>query len=459
MPARKEMFSRTLLEYYRCPERYADFEVSENLSSVPGFFCLGPDTICYGKIAHATPSETPTGNLPDSLAFVSQNRTVSLPFNLDEIVTNLRAESYSAHTRPHIARRRMNRISWAAYYRMRPHLPVAVRKHLQKAHLSSRATPAVPRWPVDTTVDDIMAKMLGVSIRCRGERAPFVWFWPDGATFCATMTHDVETAAGRDFCSRLMDINESFGIRSSFQVIPERRYPVPEDFLSGIRERGFEVNVHDLTHDGHLFRNREEFLRRAQAINSYCRKFRALGFRSGVLYRNQDWLDALTCEYDMSVPNSAHFDPQHGGCCTVMPFFIGRILEVPVTVIQDYTLFHILHEYSIDLWQSQLQRIAKRHGVANFIVHPDYIIDQREQSVYLRLLEHLNTLRSEGLWLALPREINEWWRARQLMKVVYRDGRWQIEGPQSNRARLAFAELHGDELRYEMCEQSIQCRK
>jgi hypothetical protein len=24
----------------------------------------------------------------------------------------------------------------------------------------------------------------------------------------------------------------------------------------GLKRRGFEVNVHDLTHDGHLFRNR-----------------------------------------------------------------------------------------------------------------------------------------------------------------------------------------------------------
>ena len=45
------------------------------------------------------------------------------------------------------------------------------------------------------------------------------------------MTHDVETAAGRDFCQTLMDIDDSFGVKASFQVIPEERYRVDEEFL------------------------------------------------------------------------------------------------------------------------------------------------------------------------------------------------------------------------------------
>ena len=57
--------------------------------------------------------------------------------------------------------------------------------------------------------------------------------------------------------------------------------------------------------------------------------------------------------YDMSVPNVAHLDPQRGGCCTVMPYFIGKILEIPVTDVQDYTLFNILEDFSIELWKKQ----------------------------------------------------------------------------------------------------------
>jgi hypothetical protein len=29
---------------------------------------------------------------------------------------------------------------------------------------------------------------------------PFVWFWPRGASGCVTITHDVESEAGLEFC-------------------------------------------------------------------------------------------------------------------------------------------------------------------------------------------------------------------------------------------------------------------
>ena len=64
------------------------------------------------------------------------------------------------------------------------------------------------------------------------------------------------------------------------------------------------------------------------------------------MYREQGWFDAFEFSYDMSVPNAAHLEPQRGGCCTVMPYFVGDILELPLTTAQDYTLFHILNDYS-----------------------------------------------------------------------------------------------------------------
>jgi hypothetical protein len=96
----------------------------------------------------------------------------------------------------------------------------------------------------------------------------------------------VETLTGRDFCSALMDLDDAFGVKASFQLVPERRYPVTPGFLDELRARGFEINVHDLDHDGQLFANRNEFLERAKRVNEYGREFRAVGFRSGNLYRN-----------------------------------------------------------------------------------------------------------------------------------------------------------------------------
>ena len=47
------------------------------------------------------------------------------------------------------------------------------------------------------------------------------------------------------------------------------------------------------------------------------------------MYRNQEWYDVFEFSYDMSVPNVAHLEPMRGGCCTVMPYFIGKIVELP----------------------------------------------------------------------------------------------------------------------------------
>jgi hypothetical protein len=254
------------------------------------------------------------------------------------------------------------------------------------------------------------------------------------------MTHDVETAEGKDFCTNLMDIDDSFGIKASFQIVPECRYEVTPTYLDSMTKRGFEVAVQDLNHDGHLYRDRRQFMVRATRINSYGRQWGAEGFRAAVLYRRQEWFNALDFSYDMSVPSVAHLDPQRGGCCTVMPYFIGNILELPVTTTQDYSLFHILNDYSIDLWRRQTDLIMEQHGLISFIIHPDYITTDRERSTYQALLAHLSRLRDEkGVWIPKPGELARWWRQRAEMELVKDGGNWRIKGVGKERARIAYA--------------------
>jgi hypothetical protein len=264
------------------------------------------------------------------------------------------------------------------------------------------------------------------------------------------MTHDVEYAPGLNGCSDLMDINDSFGIPCSFQFVPEKRYEVPSALLNEVRSRGHEINIQDLNHDGRLFRSRSEFEARAKRINAYRWRFGARGFRSAVLYRNLNWFHLLDFDYDMSVPNVGHLEVQRGGCCTVFPFSIGEILELPVTTTQDYSLFFILRKYSLHLWKEQIARIRNKNGLISFIVHPDYILNEAESKVYRDLLTYLCELREERkTWIALPGAVADWWRLRSNLKVVKTGKSWQIVGTGSERARLAYAVREGDGLRYE----------
>jgi hypothetical protein len=443
--------NRSFQDYYRCPEKFASCFLDGDPSQDLGHFKFGPETICYGSISKGTVHGGPDGELHDALNdAVAERGTVRLSFDPDQIVNNLRFERYFGNSRKRsLPFSRL--VNWL-YYAVRPTLTVSVRRHLQKLGLADWQSIVFPHWPVDRTVEQIHETMLRLCVQAnKKENVPFIWFWPEGLSSCAVMTHDVEAVKGRDFCPTLMDVDESFGIKSSFQLVPEERYPLSRPFIDSIRARGFEVNVHDLNHDGRLFANEAEFFSRARRINQYGRAFGAHGFRSGALYRNLAWFGALEFSYDMSVPNTAHLDPQRGGCCTVMPYFIGNILELPVTTTQDYSLFYILNQYSIDLWKRQITQITEKHGMASFIIHPDYVVEPRTQNTYKSLLAYLADLRSKGkTWIALPREVNQWWRARSQMKLVRKGNNWVIEGPGKDKARVAYAALEGRRLVYEL---------
>ena len=443
--------NKALVDRYRCAEDMVDFNLNGQLSNDEGYFRFG-GTTCYGQSTSGY-----RANRADSILYdvrkdvASVGTSTILPFNPTDVIHNLQFERYanrcklSSLNRWHQALRN-------AYYCIRPWMSVDARRHVQRAHLNGWRSISFPHWPVDTTVEELCEELLLISLKAkRIDRFPFIWFWPNGAESCVTMTHDVETERGKSFCTELMDMDDSFGVKASFQIVPEGRYKISAAFIRHIRDRGFEVNLQDLNHDGHLFRTHEEFLRRSQRINGYGRAYEVKGFRAAVLYRNLDWYDALEFSFDMSVPNVAHLDPQRGGCCTVMPYFVGDILEIPVTTTQDYMLFHLLSDYSLDLWKAQTELIMQKNGLVSFIVHPDYVIDQKAQGIYRDLLSFLRDLGLQRrIWFALPGEIDRWWRERSKMHLVDHNGKWRIEGPDTARAKLAFARLAGDRLEYEV---------
>jgi glycosyltransferase involved in cell wall biosynthesis len=450
--------ARLLRDRYRCPDDLGHFVVDGDLSRDSGYFRFGSHAICYGQCSSSVPATLATSTLHDASEDVVLNGSVHLPFDPAQVVDNLRCERYHVTPDGSKAFPGVN-ILRGMYYLARPMLGVSVRKHLQRWYFSGWEKIAFPRWPVDRTVEDIIEQLLVLSMKARKvERVPFIWFWPEGARSCTMMTHDVETSDGRDFCSQLMDLNDSFGIKSSFQIVPEKRYAVSQAFLESIHNRDFEVNVHDLNHDGRLMCDRQEFTRRAERINRYGRQFGALGFRSAVMYRNSDWYDALDFSYDMSIPNVASLDPQRGGCCTVLPFFINKVLELPLTTTQDYSLLNILNHYSTRLWKEQISLIRRKYGLISFIIHPDYNIDLAARSVYIELLQHLSEMRSKGeTWIGLPRDVAAWWRQRSEMSLVNVGTSWRIEGTGSERARLAYAVIdRAGALTYELASEGVE---
>jgi len=133
----------------------------------------------------------------------------------------------------------------------------------------------------------------------------------------------------------------------------------------------------------------------------------------------------------------------------VMPYFVGKILELPLTTAEDYTLFFVLGDYSTSLWRQQIATILEQNGLVSVIAHPDYLVGERECTVYVDLLGHIAKLRDEGqTWVALPGQINQWWRQRREMTLVPDGSSWRVHGPGSDRARVGYASLDGDRVVY-----------
>jgi hypothetical protein len=306
------------------------------------------------------------------------------------------------------------------YFRLKPLIPRSIQLGMRRRFVLRKREQVGKIWPI----------MPG------SEQPPKGWLgWPGGKQFAFVLTHDVEGQRGVDRVKELAELEMELGFRSSFNFVPEGAYIVPASLRAWLTNNGFEVGVHDLNHDGHLFSSQESFQRKAQRINSYLEKWNAVGFRSAYMLRNLEWIKKLDIAYDTSTFDTDPFEPQPDGVNTIFPFWVPRgseanslnssrdrvgatvsrvghpatwphaaerdsqrqpstfdhphcevhapssllpasnpgYVELPYTLAQDSTCFLVLREPTIRLWKKKLDWIADHGGMALLNVHPDFI--------------------------------------------------------------------------------------
>ena len=92
----------------------------------------------------------------------------------------------------------------------------------------------------------------------------------------------------------------------------------------------------------------------------------------------------------------------------------------------------------------------------SFIAHPDYLINRRARGVYETLIAYLRQFCDRnGIWVTVPGEVDRWWRARSGMQLVEDSEGWRIEGPGSERARVAYATIDNDRIFYNVGTTSV----
>ena len=294
------------------------------------------------------------------------------------------------------------------YFTLKPFLPFSVRLALRRCRANFKLRSQAKVWPIDEAA---------------GATPPGWSGWPEGKRFAMVHTHDVEGNKGLGRVERLMNLELSHGVRSAFNFVPEGEYRVPAALRNKLEQARFEVGVHGLEHDANLYASKTKFARKAARIRDYLREWDASGFRSPFMQHRLAWLHKLNVEYDCSTFDTDPFEPEPDGVRTVFPFWVpgpngSGYVELPYSLPQDFTMFVLLREQSIDIWKRKLDWVAAHGGMAMLTTHPDYMAFEgkpaRDEYPVSRYEEFLDYAREkyEGLyWAATPREVARYYRA------------------------------------------------
>ncbi len=229
------------------------------------------------------------------------------------------------------------------------------------------------------------------------------------------ITHDVETCNGLRRSRVLKKLEEKYDVPSSW-YIPAKHYKLDLEIIQTLSNHG-EVGAHGNRHDGKL-----PELSRQKMINELCEARQTLekivggtvkGFRAPLLQCNAKLIRALSevgYVYDASMPT---WEPNHPsvmkpyGIGTVNLMWIGRILEVPLTLPQDHQMLHVLGvtpRQTVKTWLEMMEVVKDIEGICSILVHPDYeLADSQNLNVYEQLLNQIAS--DNQSWITTPSQI------------------------------------------------------
>jgi len=355
-------------------------------------------------VAAAYAARGPSPGLPDG------------PLDFTALQTHLLAGRYLSNSRPLFTRLPFD-------YRL---VPSTVRSSglalVDRLHARA-ATEGFPRWPSEPRLDDLRASLCesaaaraGVSLK-----APT---YPGSRSGAVLLTHDVDSRGEIPGVRELRDLERRFAVPSSVGFIPRVSWP-ERSLIEGLIAEGCEVYCHDERHDGKLP------YKTVGAIRTFFERFfdespyaqpHVRGFRSGQLLMTPELLRVLGewFDYDLSLPDTERGGPYGAtaGCATVYPFLVGGLLEIPLTLPQDFYLINV-ERYGaaqmLSAWRDKLDFVLSRGGVAVVNTHPRWTT-RRHPAVWAAYESLLESIARANAWVTTPSRLRGWLLAR-------RDGR------------------------------------
>lgn len=316
-------------------------------------------------------------------------------------------------------------------------IPVFLRNFLYKILLKFKKDPKFPHWPIESKVEDLRKEFIQKLKRNLKKKIPYIKFWPKGE-FALVLTHDMDTKSSFNTIEKIREIERKFNLKSSWNVVTHK-YKIDFNKLKELKKEGCEIGIHGYNHDGRLtFLEENKIKGRLKFSLNKLKEFNTKGFRSPQLQTTEKFLNLLQ-DYFLYDSSMADTDIKsivgvRSGCCTIFPYFIGKLVELPLTISQEYRMFYTLNltdDEILKIWKEKINYIIKNNGLVLINAHPDKYLSgsKRGLRLYEEILKYISKFK---FYHDLPVNVAKWWIERNKCQIKNK----KIIG--SRRARLVY---------------------
>ncbi len=280
--------------------------------------------------------------------------------------------------------------------------------------LTNSATVPFPEWPAETRLDQARERVWATAAASAGI-ALHKPAWPAGRAGAVLLTHDIDVVQDLARIDPLRDLERDHGLPSAFGFVPRVTWP-DRALVERLAGDGCESYVHDYTHDGRFpYAGRDHIEAAFAGLFARDPWARPLlrGFRSGQLLLTDDLLASVAAwfDYDLTIPDVERGGPQGtvAGAGTVVPFMIGPLVELPLTLPQDFFVDRVLRlseDEIVATWRAKLEWVVSRGGVAVVNTHPLWVNPDRPRmwQAYQRLI--IAIADDARLWVTTPSTVS-----------------------------------------------------
>jgi hypothetical protein len=299
------------------------------------------------------------------------------------------------------------------------------RRLSQKFGKNSRTRLDFPRWPCESALLEYQTSWIRKALDSLGvDDGWHIAFWPGGTRSSIVLTHDLDAPNGIAQMERVAEIEEKYGFRSACNL-PLAHCEINWSRVEALQARGFEFGVRGVGENGRSFQGARDLLLLKPTLERLVHEHGLRGFRAPANVRNAEWIGDPSFQFDTSSFDCDPFEARPGGACSIFPFFLTNVVELPSTLGRSHTIIHFLRRSPLPTWSLKALWIANAGGM---ILIASDLTDLSVDSHFAAYEELLRQLSGLDAWRALPSAVASWWQLRDGATLSLTGSQPSIEG-------------------------------